>query len=85
MCRNIMKSHFHQLLVKIIYSISYKKPNTLLCLNAGKTYKLLGGGFNCLSFLDGLSFSGLAWILNLLPSQNVACVLMHKYSLEASI
>jgi len=47
-----MNSHFHQLLVKIGYSIilSYKEPNTVLCLNTGKTYKLLGDGFNCQLF-----------------------------------
>ena len=84
MCRN-MKSHFCQLLVKISYSISYKKPNTVLCLNNGKTWELLGDGFNCQSFFDGLCFYGLAWILKLLPSQNMACVVMHKDILEASI
>jgi len=80
-----MKSHFQQLLVKISCSVSYKKPNTVLCQNTGETYKLLGDGFNCQSFFDGLSFSGFAWILKLLPTQNVACVVMHKYILEASI
>ena len=70
-CRNITKSHFHRLVVKISYCIlsSYTKPNTVLCLNTGRTYKSLGDGFKCQSYFDGLSFSGVAWILKLLRSQ----------------